>query len=452
MRTKHQPEQHRRAKQSPAGSHRPAPTGGDQTSLEELRSRELIANCSNESQLRRALASGPKVLYCGFDPTAESLHIGNLLQLITLRRFQQAGHIPIVLIGGATGLVGDPSGKRQERSLEGTDTVAHRADGIRNQIESLLDPAAHTIVVNNMDWLGELDTISFLRDTGKHFSISAMLAKDSVRSRLATGLSYTEFSYSLLQALDFLELRRRHGCILQIGGSDQWGNITAGIDFVRRVDDATVFGLTLPLLTNTDGTKLGKTEHGTIWLDANLTPPFVLYQWLLNTSDAEVTRLLHALTFLPLAAITDLQGELATHPERRLPQRTLAQKVTRIVHGESGVAQAERITDALFGGALGELEEPELAQLAAGMPTVSASHETLRTWTLADLVVAAGLAPSKATARHLCAAGAIHIFDERILDPLATDLDARLRCGRFLIVRRGIKQHGVVVAGRPCDA
>lgn len=426
-------------------------TGEPVDVLDALYARGLVDNCSDKAGLRRELVTGARAVYCGFDPTAESLHIGNLLQLVTLRRFQQAGHTPIILIGGATGLIGDPSGKRGERRLESTDTVAARVERIHNQISALLDWNANTIIVNNIDWLGELDTISFLRDVGKHFSVSTMLAKESVRKRLQSSLSFTEFSYSLLQAVDFLELRRRHGCILQIGGSDQWGNITTGIEFVRRVDRTSVFGLTLPLLTNADGTKLGKTERGTIWLDRTLTPPFALYQWLLNTSDADVLTLLRALTFLPREQVSELRRKLARNPDDRTAQRTLAQEVTHLVHGRDALASAERITDELFdgGGKLDDVSQLEFAELARALPSVSISREALRVASLTDLVVATGLARSKSQARELTQSGAIRVFGTPTREPLATGFDADLRYDRFLLLQRGAKSHALVCVAGP---
>ena len=319
--------------------------------LDDLRARDLIFQIAGEDAIAEWLYADPRTLYCGFDPTADSLHIGSLVPLLVLRRFQEAGHRPIALVGGATGLIGDPSFKAAERQLNTPEVVGSWVEKIRDQVSQFIDfdgddPA---LVVNNLDWTANVDVLDFLRDVGKHFSVNNMIGKESVRQRLdreGAGISFTEFSYMILQSFDFSELYRLHGCGLQIGGSDQWGNITGGIDLTRRLHGAQVFGLTLPLVTKADGTKFGKTESGTIWLNANRTSPYAFYQFWLGTADADVYRFLRYFTFLPIneiAAIEQADAERAGRPEA---QQILAREVTRLVHGEAGLSAAERITEA----------------------------------------------------------------------------------------------------------
>jgi tyrosyl-tRNA synthetase len=420
-----------------------------------MQARGLLHDCTDENGLATHLAGEPRTLYCGFDPTAESLHLGNLLQLIALRRFQEAGHRAIALVGGATGLIGDPSGKAGERTLEDPQVVAARAVKVRRQIENILGVEAETIIVDNIEWLGELSAIVLLRDFGKHFRVGAMLGKESVRSRLPAtageeaqasdaGLSFTEFSYMILQAIDFLELHRRHGCTLQIGGSDQYGNITAGVELARRTENIRLYGLTLPLLTKSDGTKFGKTETGTVWLDPELTPPFALYQFFLNTAEADVFRLLRAFTFLSLTRIDALAAPTAAQPERRRAQRELAREVTLIVHGAEALNEAEHMTELLFGGSSAELTEIELEQIAASTTSTELDRAMFTTMSLADLLANAGIAVSKAQARGMCSQGAIRIFDDRVTDPRERALERFLRHERFLLVRRGTKTYHLV--------
>ena len=323
--------------------------------IADLRARGLIFQMAGEDALETWLNLESRTLYCGFDPTADSLHIGSLVPLLVLRRFQEAGHRPIALVGGATGLIGDPSFKAAERQLNTPDVVADWVDRIRQQVSQFIDfdGADPALVVNNLDWTQGLDVLSFLRDIGKHFSVNNMIGKESVKQRLdreGAGISFTEFSYMILQSLDFAELYRQYGCGLQIGGSDQWGNITGGIDLTRRLHGKQVFGLTLPLVTKADGTKFGKTESGTIWLDATKTSPYAFYQFWLGTADADVYRFLRYFTFLPVDDIVAIEQADSEREGRPEAQRILAREVTQLVHGEAGLTAAERITDALFSG------------------------------------------------------------------------------------------------------
>ena len=351
--------------------------------LAELRERGLIFQVAGEDAIEQWLAAEPRTLYCGFDPTADSLHIGSLVPLLVLRRFQSSGHRPIALVGGATGLIGDPSFKASERQLNTPEVVAGWVDKLRQQVSQFIDfegPNA-ALVANNLDWTQGLDVLGFLRDVGKHFSVNNMIGKESVRQRLdreGAGISFTEFSYMILQSLDFAELYRQHGCGLQIGGSDQWGNITGGIDLTRRLHGAQVFGLTLPLVTKSDGTKFGKTESGTIWLDANKTSPYAFYQFWLGTADADVYRFLRYFTFLSLSDIEAVERADSERSGRPEAQRLLAQEVTRLVHGDEGLSAAERITEALFSGDPSALAEPDLAQLALdGLPASRLNRQDL---------------------------------------------------------------------------
>lgn len=351
--------------------------------LAELRARGLIFQVAGEDAIEQWLAAEPRTLYCGFDPTADSLHIGSLVPLLVLRRFQASGHRPIALVGGATGLIGDPSFKASERQLNTPEVVASWVDKLHRQVSQFIDfegPNA-ALVANNLDWTQDLDVLGFLRDVGKHFSVNNMIGKESVRQRLdreGAGISFTEFSYMILQSLDFAELYRQHGCGLQIGGSDQWGNITGGIDLTRRLHGAQVFGLTLPLVTKSDGTKFGKTESGTIWLDANKTSPYAFYQFWLGTADADVYRFLRYFTFLSLSDIEAVERADSERSGRPDAQRLLAQEVTRLVHGDDGLTAAERITEALFSGDPSALAEPDLAQLALdGLPASRLNRQDL---------------------------------------------------------------------------
>ena len=381
----------------------------------------------------------------GFDPTADSLHVGSLLPLLALRRIQRCGHRPIVLIGGGTGLIGDPSGKGGERQLNPEEQVAAWADRLRAQVQRFLD-FDHAVLADNYEWLSKIQLISFLRDIGKHFPLGAMIAKESVRSRMTRsedGISYTEFSYQVLQAYDFMALHERHGCTLQLGGSDQWGNITAGVELIRRVKGAAVYGITLPLVTKTDGTKFGKTESGTIWLDAAKTSPYEMYQFWLNTADDEVIAYLKYFTFLEREAIDALAAETRTAPERREAQRVLAREVTALAHGEEAKRDAETISRALFSGDLEALTEAQLDQACQTMPTTPLAQGEFDRLGVLELLTRVGLAGSKREARDLVSAGAISINGLRVGGIDAVLDSDTIRFGRFVIIRKGKKSYHV---------
>lgn len=372
----------------------------DTNFLQELQDRGLIAQTTGGDALSEHLNSASRTLYCGFDPTADSLHIGSLVPLLMLRRFQLAGHKPIALVGGATGLIGDPSFKAQERKLNTPDVVATWVDKLRAQVSRFIDFNASEVsadVVNNLDWVGKVDVLSFLRDVGKHFSINNMINKESVKQRIereGEGISFTEFTYMLLQSYDFAELYLRNQCTLQIGGSDQWGNITGGIDLTRRMHGGHVFGLTMPLVTKADGTKFGKTETGTVWLDAAKTSPYAFYQFWLNTADADVYKFLRYFTFLSVAQIAAIEAEDLARAAKPEAQRILAEEMTRLVHGEAGLLAAQRITQALFSDDLAGLSESDFEQLQQdGLPSSKLLRanigETPLTQILADVEMAA---------------------------------------------------------------
>lgn len=413
--------------------------------LDELTQRGLVAQNSDPVALADHLAT-PRTVYCGFDPTAGSLHIGHLVPLLMLRRFQLAGHTPVALVGGATGLIGDPSFKASERTLNSAETVQGWVASLSAQISALLptsDGLAAPLLVNNADWMGQMSALDFLRDIGKHFSVNAMLARESVRQRLARpdqGISFTEFSYALLQSQDFAVLNQRLGCTLQIGGNDQWGNITSGMDLTRRLHQAQVYGMTLPLITKADGTKFGKTEGGAIWLDPALTSPYAFYQFWLGTADEDVYRFLRYYSFMPLAEIEALEAEDAKRQGRKLAQQVLADELTELVHGKGALAAAQRISELLFSGEVARLGESDLAQLAQdGMPSSPIKGET----DLVTLLVECGLANSKRIARELLAAGAVSVNGAiRQDEPLTAD--DRL-FGRYLLLRRGKKQYRLVI-------
>ena len=412
--------------------------------LDDLSARRLIAQTTDLDALSSSLAA-PITLYCGFDPTAPSLHLGNLSQILTVRRFQLAGHRPLALVGGATGLIGDPK-MAGERTLNDSDTVAAWVNRIRHQVERYydFDGANAAVVVNNLDWTSGVSAIEFLRDIGKHFSVNRMLDREAVAARLAgAGISYTEFSYALLQSFDFLELFRRYDCVLQTGGSDQWGNITAGVDLVRRVEGAHVHALTTPLITKADGTKFGKTESGTIWLDPELTSPYAFHQFWLNADDRDVPTLLRTFSFREIDEIDDLEVATLEKPADRAAQRALADELTSLVHGEAETRAAEAAAAALFGrGDLGDLPEATLsaALREAGLGEVDPSEVVDGSLpAVSDLMVRAGLATSKGAARRNVAEGGVSINNERVA---ADDADARIPVsqllhGRWLVLRRG---------------
>ncbi|WOX53081.1 tyrosine--tRNA ligase [Aeromonas sp. CD] len=412
--------------------------------LDELTRRGLVALNSDPVALADHLAT-PRTVYCGFDPTAGSLHIGHLVPLLMLRRFQLAGHTPVALVGGATGLIGDPSFKATERNLNSAETVQGWVASLSAQIKALLPASeglAAPLLVNNADWMGQMSALDFLRDIGKHFSVNAMLARESVRQRLARpdqGISFTEFSYALLQSQDFAVLNQRLGCTLQIGGNDQWGNITSGMDLTRRLHQAQVYGMTLPLITKADGTKFGKTEGGAIWLDPVLTSPYAFYQFWLGTADEDVYRFLRYYSFMALTEIEALEAEDAKRQGRKLAQQVLADELTELVHGKGALAAARRISELLFSGEVARLGESDLAQLAQdGMPGWRIEGET----DLVTLLVESGLATSKRIARELLAAGAISLNGEIRRDEPLTAADRLF--GRYLLLRRGKKQYRLV--------
>ena len=414
------------------------------TLLQDLDFRGLIYQVTDRDGLAERLSQAePITLYCGFDPTADSLTIGNLAAILCLRRFQLDGHVPIALVGGATGLIGDPGGKKEERSLNARDTVEEWAVRIRRQVEPFLDfdGANKAEIVNNFDWLGDMPAIDLLRDVGKHFPVPYMLAKDSVSSRLETGISYTEFSYMILQSYDFLKLHELKGCELQIGGSDQWGNITAGSDLIRRTLGAKTYGLTYPLVTTADGTKLGKTEAGTIWLDTDRTSPYQFYQYWVNADDASVVSLLKVFTFLDQEAIRELEESMQQDPGKREAQRTLASEVTTLVHGEESTRKAVKISQALFYGNLAELEEDEIEQGFGDVPTYNLDEPEVG---LIDLLVNAGISSSKRQARQDVDNGAIYINGDR-----CQEMDRTMRTtdglhGKYLVIRRGKNKYFLV--------
>lgn len=384
------------------------------TLIEDLQARGLIAQASDLEQIQ-TLLSEPQTVYCGFDPTAGSLHIGHLVPLILLKRFQDAGHQAIALIGGATGMIGDPSFKATERNLNSEEIVAGWVSDLSSQIKQLMNHqlAKPMMMVNNADWMQEINVIDFFRDVGKHFSINTMINRESVKQRLQRpdqGISFTEFSYALLQSYDFAELNRQHGCRLQIGGNDQWGNIVSGIDLTRRQNSEQVFGLTLPLITKSDGTKFGKTEGGAIWLDPSKTSPYAFYQFWLAAEDADVYHFLRYYTFLSCDEIADIESTDKMSKGKPQAQRILAEEMTRFVHGEEGLASAQRITQALFSGDVQQLSLSELKQLELdGLPGIKSTQQDLMA-----LLIESGLASSKRIARELIGNNAISVNGEKV--------------------------------------
>jgi tyrosyl-tRNA synthetase len=413
--------------------------------LDDLAWRGLIAQSTDLDELRAMLAAGPVTLYCGFDPTAPSLHLGNLLQLLFLRRFQQAGHRTIGLVGGATGLIGDPSGKSTERVLNSEETVAAWVSRIRDQVSRFLSlEDDRGMIVSNLDWTAPMSAIEFLRDVGKHFPVNRMLARETVKSRLdTTGLSYTEFSYVLLQSLDFLELYRRYDCRLQTGGSDQWGNLTSGVDLIRRAEGGTAHALTTPLVTRADGTKFGKTAGGdTYWLDAELTTPYAFYQFWLNADDRDVVDLLKFFSFRDREEIEELEKATGDRPAARVAQRALAEELTTLVHGSEETARVMAASRALFGqGELGELDERTLESALASVPSALVSEPLPA---VVDLLTETGLVSSKSEARRTIAQGGAYLNNAKVTDEAAVPERSDLLHGRFLVLRRGKRNVGGV--------
>jgi tyrosyl-tRNA synthetase len=417
----------------------------------ELQWRGLIDDYTGRTEsgdssrgLPQRLADGPITLYCGFDPTADSLHAGSLVPLIALRRFQLAGHHPIAVAGGATGSIGDPSGKSQERQLLSKEQIAANVAAIRPQLARFLDfdaPANPARLVDNADWLGPVSFLDFLRDVGKHFTVNQMVAKESVRARMEdrdVGISYTEFSYMLLQAYDFYHLARVHGCELQIGGSDQWGNITAGMDLTRKKLDRRAWGLTLPLITKADGTKFGKTEGGTVWLDPRRTSPYRFYQFWIQTDDRDVVRYLKFFTFLSRSEIEALEQEHSANPGARAAHRALAREVTTIIHGETACLDAIRATEILFGAPIDGITDGTLDVLSAEIPNATTSPASLSDGIpLTDALVSTGLCPSKGQARKDIEAGGIYLNGSRCTESTRSLTTADLLHQRAVLLRKG---------------
>ncbi|HCT0479691.1 TPA: tyrosine--tRNA ligase [Staphylococcus pseudintermedius] len=412
--------------------------------LEELSWRGLVYQQTDEEGIETLLNKEEVKIYCGADPTADSLHIGHLLPYLTLRRFQEAGHRPIVLVGGGTGMIGDPSGKSEERVLQTEAQVDKNVRGIQQQMEQLFDFNVENgpILVNNYDWLSQISLIEFLRDYGKHVGVNYMLGKDSIQSRLENGISYTEFTYTILQAIDFGHLNRVHDCKLQIGGSDQWGNITSGIELMRRMYGVTdVYGFTIPLVTKADGKKFGKSESGTIWLDPEKTSPYEFYQFWINTSDDDVIKFLKYFTFLSKTDIEALEKSVVEEPHLRKAQTTLAEEVTRFIHGNDALTGAQRISQALFKGDLKSLSAEEIKAGFKDVPQVTLSNETTN---IVDALVETKISSSKRQAREDITNGAIYINGERQQD-LAYTLSSDDRYDdTFTIIRRGKKKYFMV--------
>ncbi|GGO88512.1 tyrosine--tRNA ligase [Marinobacterium nitratireducens] len=430
----------------------------DMTLLQDLKARGLIAQTTSEEELEQHLAENSVTLYCGFDPTADSLHLGHLVPLLMLKRFQEYGHRPIALVGGATGMIGDPSFKDQERSLNSAEVVQQWSDCLKAQIGRFIefgDQEGGAILANNYDWTASVDVLSFLRDIGKHFTVNKMIAKESVRQRIereGSGISFTEFTYQILQSYDYQFLNKEYGCTLQIGGSDQWGNITGGIDLTRRVNGAHVHGLTLPLITKSDGTKFGKTEGGAVWLDEKKTSPYAFYQFWLQTPDADVYRFLKFFTFLSVAEIDAIEKADAERQGRPEAQAVLAREVTRLVHGEEGLAAAERITEALFSGDLSSLGENDYAQLSLdGLPSSELAAAELAEKPLTTLLSEAGLAASGKQIKDALQRKAVIVngveagVEDNMNAPEVFGADRAL-FGRYFLVKLGKKKHHLFVA------
>ncbi|SHF79667.1 tyrosine--tRNA ligase [Ornithinibacillus halophilus] len=417
--------------------------------LQDLEKRGLIQQTTDREGLEKHLSENQVTLYCGFDPTADSLHIGHLLPITMLKRFQQAGHKPIALVGGGTGMIGDPSGRSTERSLNTTDVVNGYSAKLKQQIEKLLevDSDSNAVTVrNNLEWLGEMTVIDFLRDAGKHFGVNYMLAKESVSARIEQGISFTEFSYMILQSLDFHKLYEKENCTLQIGGSDQWGNITAGMELIRRSreneeEEIKVFGLTVPLITKADGTKFGKTAGGAVWLDPEKTSPYEFYQFWINTDDRDVMKFLRYFTFLTEEELTEIQKEVDDRPENRVAQKRLAEEMTRTVHSQAALEQAQKISDSLFSGDLKQLSADDIEQGFKDVPTYQAENVEIG---LVDLLVNAKISPSKRQAREDIQNGAIYINGERQQDVQYTVTKDDQIEEKFTIIRRGKKKYFLI--------
>ena len=421
--------------------------------IEDLKARGLLNQATADEELIQHLEEQSRALYCGFDPTADSLHIGSLVPLLMLKRFQLAGHKPIALVGGATGLIGDPSFKAQERKLNGPEVVSGWVEKLKTQVSQFIDFDCgdnSAGVVNNLDWVGEINVLDFLRDVGKHFSVNNMIQKESVKQRIereGSGISFTEFTYMLLQSYDFAELAQRDNCTLQIGGSDQWGNIVGGVDLARRMYSKQTFGLTMPLVTKADGTKFGKTESGTIWLDASKTSPYAFYQFWLNTADADAYKFLRYFTFLPVEKIAEIEAADAEIQGRKTAQPILADEVTRLVHGDAALESAKRITQALFSGDLAELSESELEQIKLdGLPSSDLSLDGLAEIPMTSLFADCGMVKAGREVKDALGRNAVLVNGD------AKGMEDNMKCaevfagdkalfGRFFLVKLGKKKY-----------
>ena len=423
--------------------------------IEELEWRDLISDCTDREGLQERLAKGPITLYCGFDPTADSLHVGSLVPLLALRRFQLCGHHPIAVAGGATGSIGDPSGKTAERQLLTHELLKANIEGVKVQLGSFMEfegveNAAQ--LVDNADWTAPLSFLDVLRDIGKHFKVNAMVSKESVRVRMEdrdVGISYTEFSYMILQALDFHHLCETQDCELQIGGSDQWGNITAGIDLIHRKQNRQAYGLTLPLITNADGTKFGKTESGAVWLDVNRTSIYQFYQFWVRVDDRDVVRYLKYFTFLSRDEVEELASQHEAEPHARIAHKALAREVTALVHGEEAVTEAIRASEILFGGELEGITEATFREVAGEVPTCELSTDRFGgegLW-LPELLHEAGLAQSRGQARKDVKGGGVYVNGKRIDDEQHKLTASDLMFGKYVLLRRGKRNYAVVIAG-----
>jgi tyrosyl-tRNA synthetase len=414
--------------------------------FEELSWRGLVHQVTSP-ELAERMAKPGLTCYIGFDPTADSLHVGNLLQILTLMRMQRAGHRPIALAGGGTGMIGDPSGKSEERNLLGAEQLERNLQAIRAQLQRFLDfseGSTQARLLNNHDWLGSLSLLEFLRTVGKRFSVNAMLEKESVKTRLEQreqGISYTEFTYMLLQAYDFVHLFEHHGCELQMGGSDQWGNITAGVDLIRRIHNGRAFGLTSPLLTTADGKKLGKTERGTVWLDARKTSPYMLYQYWMRMDDGDAPRLLRMLTLLPASELEAVEADAKARPEAQLAQKALAREVTSLVHGRQAAEDARKASEALFGREIAELDERTLLEVMSEAPSSEAPSSVLEGEgkPLVELLAEAGLSASRSAARNDIKGGGIYINNQRTTELARAVTRSDTLHGKYVVLRKGKK-------------
>lgn len=435
------------AKKKMANMTQAAPT---ENLLEELRWRGLLNQITDEKGLAECLSSGMQTVYIGFDPTASSLHVGSMMQLMMLRRFQRAGHRPIALVGGATGMIGDPSGKSEERNLLSIEQLHANVDGVAAQMRRFLDFDGDNgaLLLNNFDWMKDISYLEFLRCVGKSFPVGAMMGKESVRSRLNSeaGLSYTEFSYMLLQAYDFVELARGHDCKIQAGGSDQWGNITAGIDLGRRMLGKTLFGITAPLLTTSDGRKMGKTESGAVWLDPERTSPFAFYQYWINVADDDVMRCIAYLTEIEKDEYDSLTEQTASEPHARTAQKRLAQWMTQLVHGDEGIESAQQATKTLFGGEIGDIPDAQLREIFAHVPSsdVDADQFTGEGLWIVEALQTAGLCTSGGDARRSIKEGSVYLNNVRVTDEQKRIVEVDFAGRSVVVLRRGKKKYALL--------